>query len=274
MRSSKVFAPMSRQTPRMSDPPFPKRRARCITERLRRAASTARQASRKRDLYRRKEFPPCRCRCCPKITTEERSYKRASSSRGNLLFGGFQLQIAMRRPVLAFKIRYLRGRRAIGFCATRVEQMRFSASLPQFRGLLAMPFLAMVLAFPASAETGPNGPAAAAPPGATAPGTSATSPSVSPATSGQNTPPKASPSTPATGGTVPQAGQKSATPSAPANGSPTKPEAAEATPSAVPEKPKSSIVINIDKAAQEMTVFVDGVEIYSWPVSTGMTGYL
>jgi len=41
----------------------------------------------------------------------------------------------------------------------------------------------------------------------------------------------------------------------------------------VPEKPKSSIVINIDKAAQEMTVFVDGVELYSWPVSTGMRGY-
>jgi hypothetical protein len=41
----------------------------------------------------------------------------------------------------------------------------------------------------------------------------------------------------------------------------------------VPEKPKSSIVINIDKSAQEMTVFVDGVELYSWPVSTGMNGY-
>jgi hypothetical protein len=41
----------------------------------------------------------------------------------------------------------------------------------------------------------------------------------------------------------------------------------------VPEQPKSSIVINIDKAAQEMTVFVDGVELYSWPVSTGAQGY-
>ena len=41
----------------------------------------------------------------------------------------------------------------------------------------------------------------------------------------------------------------------------------------MPEKPKSSIVINIDKSAQEMTVFVDGVELYSWPVSTGMRGY-
>jgi lipoprotein-anchoring transpeptidase ErfK/SrfK len=41
----------------------------------------------------------------------------------------------------------------------------------------------------------------------------------------------------------------------------------------VPEQPKSSIVVNIDKAAQEMTVFVDGVELYSWPVSTGAQGY-
>ena len=39
----------------------------------------------------------------------------------------------MRRPVLAFKMPYLRGRRAFGFCATRVEQMGFSASLPQFQ---------------------------------------------------------------------------------------------------------------------------------------------
>src|SRR5262245_952617 len=244
----------------------------------------------------------------------------------------------MRRPVLAFKRPYLRGRRAIGFCATRVEQMRCLASLLQFRSLLSVPFLAMALAFPASAETSPNGPAAATP-GATAPvtapeeqakpsspgasttppsappatfgqntppkvspsspGTSATSPSVAPSTSSQSTPPKASPSspgtaatspnatpstssqntlpkaspsTPATGGTASRNGQKSATPRQ-TNGSSTKPEAAEATPNAVPEKPKSSIVINIDKAAQEMTVFVDGVELYSWPVSTGMRGY-
>src|SRR5262245_65324145 len=128
----------------------------------------------------------------------------------------------MRRPVLAFKIHYLKGRRAIGFCATRVEQMRFSASLPQFRGLLAMPFLAMVLAFPASAETGPNGPAVAAPPGSTAPETSATSPSVAPANSGQNTPPEASPSSPGTKATSPKV--------APATSSQTTPPKAPSTP--------------------------------------------
>ena len=42
---------------------------------------------------------------------------------------------------------------------------------------------------------------------------------------------------------------------------------------AAPEPPKSTVLINIDKAIQEMTVFVDGVELYTWPVSTGKRGY-
>ena len=35
----------------------------------------------------------------------------------------------------------------------------------------------------------------------------------------------------------------------------------------------STILINIDKTKQEMTVFLDGVESYNWPVSTGKAGY-
>ena len=35
----------------------------------------------------------------------------------------------------------------------------------------------------------------------------------------------------------------------------------------------SQILINIDKSLQEMTVFVDGIEKYQWPVSTGKRGY-
>jgi L,D-transpeptidase catalytic domain len=34
-----------------------------------------------------------------------------------------------------------------------------------------------------------------------------------------------------------------------------------------------SILINIDKSTQQMTVFVDGVPKYDWPVSTGKRGY-
>jgi len=33
------------------------------------------------------------------------------------------------------------------------------------------------------------------------------------------------------------------------------------------------ILINIDKSKQEMTVSIDGVEKYVWPVSTGLAGY-
>ncbi len=35
----------------------------------------------------------------------------------------------------------------------------------------------------------------------------------------------------------------------------------------------AAVLINIDKANQRMTVFLDGVETYEWPVSTGKQGY-
>ena len=35
----------------------------------------------------------------------------------------------------------------------------------------------------------------------------------------------------------------------------------------------ASILVNIDKAEQRMTVFIDGVQQYDWPVSTGGPGY-
>jgi lipoprotein-anchoring transpeptidase ErfK/SrfK len=37
--------------------------------------------------------------------------------------------------------------------------------------------------------------------------------------------------------------------------------------------PASTILIDIDKSTQKMTVFVDGAERYHWPVSTGRSGY-
>jgi lipoprotein-anchoring transpeptidase ErfK/SrfK len=40
---------------------------------------------------------------------------------------------------------------------------------------------------------------------------------------------------------------------------------------ALPEA--ASILVNIDKSKQRMTVFVDGVRQYHWPVSTGAPGY-
>jgi lipoprotein-anchoring transpeptidase ErfK/SrfK len=63
--------------------------------------------------------------------------------------------------------------------------------------------------------------------------------------------------------------------------------AAQPKPGSAPAQPKSvatprdgesagngsQILINIDKSRQEMTVFVDGIEKYTWPVSTGKRGY-
>jgi hypothetical protein len=36
---------------------------------------------------------------------------------------------------------------------------------------------------------------------------------------------------------------------------------------------QTSVLINIDKASQTMTVLLDGVQQYEWPVSTGLRGY-
>ena len=37
--------------------------------------------------------------------------------------------------------------------------------------------------------------------------------------------------------------------------------------------PASTILIDVDKSTQRVTVFIDGVEKYQWPVSTGKRGY-
>ena len=79
--------------------------------------------------------------------------------------------------------------------------MRLSASPRHFRGLVIAPVLAMMLAFPASAQT------------------SSDSETESTGTAG------------------------------------------------------AAVLINIDKTKQKMTVFLDGVEKYDWPVSTGRGGY-
>jgi L,D-transpeptidase catalytic domain len=51
------------------------------------------------------------------------------------------------------------------------------------------------------------------------------------------------------------------------------PASAQTGPNPGPEKAGSVVLININKTKQEMTVFVDGIEKYQWPVSTGRAGY-
>jgi lipoprotein-anchoring transpeptidase ErfK/SrfK len=116
------------------------------------------------------------------------------------------------------------------FLRNQGQNMSLSASSQHFRSLLAVPFLAAMLAFPANAETSPNGASA-------------------------------------------QAESNSANAQTDPNAAPAEPDAVQADPNAAPGQPKTSILVNIDKSSQEMTVFVDGVEQYSWPVSTGRPGY-
>jgi lipoprotein-anchoring transpeptidase ErfK/SrfK len=118
-------------------------------------------------------------------------------------------------------------------------------------GLLIVPFLALAFAFPAGAETGTKPPSAPA----------------------GNTPPsaQAKPTPPAT---QPKSGPAVAQPKSDAAVAQPESDAAaapEANASSVPNG--SPILINIDKSRQEMTVFVDGVEQYTWPVSTGRPEY-
>jgi lipoprotein-anchoring transpeptidase ErfK/SrfK len=97
------------------------------------------------------------------------------------------------------------------------------------------------LAFPANAETNPNG-----------------------------TPSEAQPNS-----ANPESDAKTAPPAAAQepNGTEQGTGASTEQGSTEPSKPKTTVLINIDKSSQEMTVFVDGVEKYSWPVSTGRPEY-
>jgi lipoprotein-anchoring transpeptidase ErfK/SrfK len=68
-----------------------------------------------------------------------------------------------------------------------------------------------------------------------------------------------------------EAAEPEATPEAAQSGA--KPETGTPSANAEPAKAGSQILINVDKSLQEMTVFVDGIEKYQWPVSTGLRGY-
>jgi lipoprotein-anchoring transpeptidase ErfK/SrfK len=136
--------------------------------------------------------------------------------------------------------------------------MRLLASFPQFRSLLAVPFLAVMLVFPASAEPNPD---VTRPQVESTPDTVPAGPNSGPAEQkSEDTAPDA------TGEAKPE-DSNAATGEAKPEGTDPSPDAA------ATETPKSTVLVNIDKASQEMTVFVDGVELYTWPVSTGIRGY-
>src|SRR6516165_7892608 len=124
-----------------------------------------------------------------------------------------------------------------------------------FLSPVVVAFLVGILAFPASAQTGSD-------------------PNTSPSTSTAG----AQAQSDSTGGrTSAKTDVDTATPSTQTNSAAAKaesePRGSQPQPNPGPKKTGSAILININKAKQRMTVFVDGIEKYHWPVSTGRAGY-
>ena len=131
------------------------------------------------------------------------------------------------------------------------------ASPTHFRSLVIVPLLAAMLAFPARAQTSSD------------PNSSGT------AGAGTQSEPTRGPSgsNPAT----PEAGSNTVTPSiktnSPAAKAESEPGSAQSESNPGIKHAGSAVVISIDKTKQEMTIFLDGIEKYHWPVSTGRAGY-
>jgi lipoprotein-anchoring transpeptidase ErfK/SrfK len=122
------------------------------------------------------------------------------------------------------------------------------------RSLVIVPLFAATIAFPAGAQTN-AGPTSTEPAGAPAQTEVTGVPAnPDPATAKVNT---AAPST-----TNPTAAKTESQPAA---------SQAQSNPGT--KKAGSVILITINKAKQRMTVFLDGVQKYDWPVSTGRAGY-
>jgi lipoprotein-anchoring transpeptidase ErfK/SrfK len=163
--------------------------------------------------------------------------------------------------------------------------MRFTA-LPRhakrLSGLCVLPLLALVFLSPAAAEPSTQPPSAQN--SGSAPSAGAASP---PTQSGGGAPsaeaepksaPNPDPQPSENSGTSSSAGATTnPSPAQPKAGAPATPQSgsASAKPGSEPpaKQPGSQILVNIDKAQQEMTVFIDGIEHYSWPISTGRRGY-
>jgi len=157
-------------------------------------------------------------------------------------------------------------------------------------GLLVIPFLALALAGPAGAETKSKPPAPVGAPSGLAANSSApklkldTDTSQSGASQGaaQSGTNSAQPGAKGAGEGSAQAGTgqgaaQTGTNTAQPEAKSAEPDKTSTKPAELGVQPLSSnpkqILVNIDKSTQEMTVFVDGIEQYSWKVSTGKPGY-
>jgi len=124
-----------------------------------------------------------------------------------------------------------------------------------FRSFVIVPVLMVICAVPASAQTGSSGGAAGAQsqseltagPISSNPPTQKASSTASPGTETDSTAASTAAKS-VTGGSQPQSNPGI-------------------------KKAGSVVLINIDKTKREMTVSLDGIEKYHWPVSTGRGGY-
>jgi len=144
----------------------------------------------------------------------------------------------------------------VGLYASRGRDMYLLASPRHFCALLIVLILTAILAFSAIAQTSSDSDRTGA----------ASARAHSEVTGGPtNTYP------------TPKTGPNTAAPSAETNSTAVKggSEPGGAQPESNPgtKKGGSAVVINIDKSKQEMTVLVNGIEKYHWPVSTGRAGY-
>jgi lipoprotein-anchoring transpeptidase ErfK/SrfK len=134
--------------------------------------------------------------------------------------------------------------------------MRLLALSRHLRSLLTFPLLGLMLISPASAQTG--------------------SASGTPSTGTADAHAKSTGAPTSSNQATPKTGSNATTPTTEANSTAAQAESKSAgrQPESNPgTKTSSAVIINIDKTNQKMTVFIDGVEKYDWPVSTGRAGY-
>ncbi|MFZ1149806.1 MAG: L,D-transpeptidase family protein [Xanthobacteraceae bacterium] len=129
------------------------------------------------------------------------------------------------------------------------------ASPRHFRSLVIAPLLVVIFALPASAQTSSDPNSA---------GTAGV-PSQPELTGG---PTSSNPATPKTDSNTPGTQTNSTAAKVESEPGGSQPEA-----NPGPKKAGSAVLININKAKQRMTVFLDGIQKYEWPVSTGRAGY-
>src|SRR5262249_23967170 len=125
-----------------------------------------------------------------------------------------------------------------------------------FRSLVIVAFFAAIFAFPASAQTSSD---------SKTPLSRGTA-DVRAQSESSGGPTRSNPATSKTGSTavIPNTKSNSTTAKAESKPGGAQPESNPGT-----KKPGSAVLININKAKQEMTVFLDGIEKYHWSVSTG-----